>query len=79
MVNNPCKAPFIRGKPVLGRGRVTLQAESTLARIYTRNMLTPLPEPTALGACSDCLAFIKLTRLGELKCLYGEKLARLGG
>ena len=29
--------------------------------------------------CSDCLALTELTRLGELKCLYGEKLARLGG
>ena len=30
-------------------------------------------------ACSDFLALTKLTRLGEPKCLYGEKLARLGG
>ena len=29
--------------------------------------------------CSDHLALTELTRLGELKCLYGEKLARLGG
>ena len=49
MVNNPLKAPFIRGKPVLGRGRVPHQTESTLARIYARKMLTPLPEPTALS------------------------------
>ena len=39
MVNNPCKAPFIRGKHVLGRGKVTFQAESTSARIYARKML----------------------------------------
>ena len=49
MVNNPCKAPFITGKPVLGRGTVTLQAQSTLTRIYARKMLTSLPEPTALA------------------------------
>ena len=30
-------------------------------------------------ACSDRLALTELTRLGELKCLYGEKLTRLGG
>ena len=30
-------------------------------------------------ACSDRLALTELTRLGEPKCLYGEKLARLGG
>ena len=44
--------------------------------------MTPLLEPTAdssARACSDCLALAELTRLGESKCLYGEKLARLGG
>ena len=30
-------------------------------------------------ACSDRLTLTELTRLGEPKCLYGEKLARLGG
>ena len=30
-------------------------------------------------ACSDCLALTELTWLGEPKCLYREKLARLGG
>ena len=30
-------------------------------------------------ACSDRLSLIELTRLGEPKCLYGEKLARRGG
>ena len=30
-------------------------------------------------ACSDRLSFTELTRLGEPKCLYGEKLARVGG
>ena len=42
--------------------------------------LTPLPEPRAYNiarACSDCLSLTELTRLGELKCLYGEKLAWL--
>lgn len=30
-------------------------------------------------ACSACLALTELTRLGEPKCLYREKLARQGG
>ena len=30
-------------------------------------------------ACCDRLALTELTRLGEPKCLYGEKLARMGG
>ena len=30
-------------------------------------------------ACSDRLSLTELTRLGEPKCLYGEKLARAGG
>ena len=30
-------------------------------------------------ACSDRLSLTELTRLGEPKCLCGEKLARLGG
>ena len=30
-------------------------------------------------ACSDRLALTELTRLGEPKRLYGEKLARQGG
>ena len=42
--------------------------------------LTPLPEPRAYNsarACSDYLSLTELPRLGELNCLYGEKLARL--
>ena len=31
------------------------------------------------GAYSDRLSLTQLTRLGEQKCLYGEKLARLEG
>lgn len=30
-------------------------------------------------ACSARLSLTELTRLGDPKCLYGEKLARLGG
>ena len=29
-------------------------------------------------ACSNLLSLTELTRLGEPKCLYGEKLARIG-
>ena len=38
-----------------------------------------LSNDNSARACSDRLALTKLTRLGEPKCLYGEKLARLGG
>jgi len=75
------KAPFIWRKVVPGKG-VTLLAESCLLSVYMRKKLTPLPEPRAdnrAHACSDCLALTELTRLGEPKCLYGEKLTRLGG
>lgn len=44
--------------------------------------LIPLPKPRADNsacACCDCLALAALTRLGESKCFYGEKLAQLGG
>ena len=30
-------------------------------------------------ACSDRIVLIELTQLGEPKCLYGDKLARLEG
>lgn len=30
-------------------------------------------------ACSDCLVFIELIRVGESKCLYGERFVRLVG
>ena len=53
-----------------------------LANVYMTKKKTPLLEPTAdnsARACSDCLALTELTRLGESKYLYGEKLARLGG
>ena len=47
-------------------------------RLYEKKV-----DPFALAnsACSfsDCLSLMELTRQGEPKCLYGEKLARLGG
>ena len=39
----------------------------------------PFARVNSARACSDCLALMELTRLGEPKCLYGEKLAQLGG
>ena len=39
----------------------------------------PFARANSARVCSDCLALTELTRLGEPKCLYGEKLARLGG
>ena len=38
-----------------------------------------LSNENSARACSDRLTLTELTRLGEPKCLYGEKLARLGG
>ena len=47
-------------------------------RFYEKNV-DPFARAKSPHACSDCLALTELTRLGEPKCLYGEKLARLGG
>ena len=51
-----------------------------------REKLAPLPESragfamtTVLAHGSARLSLTELTRLGEPKCLYGEKLARLVG
>ena len=44
-----------------------------------RKNLPSLPESRAGRACSHRLALTGLTQLGEPKCLYGDKLARLGG
>ena len=43
---NETKAPFIWGKVLPGK-KVTQQAESSLASVYTRKKLTPLPESRA--------------------------------
>ena len=76
------KAPFIWRKVVPSK-RVTLLAESTLPSVYMRKKLTRakswLSNNNRARACSDRLSLTELTRLGEPKCLYGEKLARLGG
>ena len=37
-----------------------------------------LCDDNSARACSARLSLTELTRLGEPKCLYGEKLARLG-
>ena len=69
---------------------VTLPTESTLADPYMRKKGDPflragnarahaLIVQNGASACSDCLALTKLTRLGEPKCFYEEKLARLEG
>lgn len=72
------QAPFI-GRMVVPSKRVTFPARSTLASVYMRKNLTPLHESRAGRACSCRLALTELTQLGEPKCLYGEKLAQLGG
>ena len=47
-------------------------------RLYEKKV-DPFARANSARACSDCLALTELTRLGEAKCLYGEKFARLGG
>ena len=47
-------------------------------RLYEKKV-DPLAQANSARACSDCLALTELTRLGEPRCLYGEKLAQLGG
>ena len=76
---------FIWRKVFPGK-RVTLPAESTLSSVYMRKKVDPfarvkswLSNDNRARACSDCLALMELSRLGEPKCLYGEKLTRLGG
>ena len=71
------KDSFIRRKVVPGK-RVNLLAESTLASVYMRKYLTPLAESRAGRTSSGRLVLNELTRLGEPKCLYGEKLGWLG-
>ena len=82
-------APVLRRK-VVPEKWVTLPTESTLASLYMRKKGDPflrannarahaLIVQNGASACSDCLALTKLTRLGEPKCFYEEKLARLGG
>ena len=47
-------------------------------RLYEKKV-DPFGRANSARAYSDCLTLMELTRLGEPKCLYGEKLARLGG
>ena len=65
--------------------KVTLLAFSK--RLYEKK-IAPLPflcpsqqhsRMLWLSKCSDCLTLSELARLTKPKCLYGEKLARLGG
>ena len=49
-----------------------------IERLYEKKV-DPFARANSARACSDCLALTVLTRLDEPKCLYGEKLARLGG
>jgi len=49
------------------------------SRVNFTERLYEKKDDNRAGACSDCLALTELTRLGEPKCLYGEKLAQLGG
>ena len=45
----------------------------------TEKIVDPFARANSARLCSDCLTLNKLTQLGELKCLYGETLDKLGG
>ena len=45
----------------------------------TEKILDLFARANSARTCSDCLTLNKLTQLGELKCLYGEKLVQQGG
>ena len=47
-------------------------------RLYEKKVY-PFARANSTRACFDCLDLTELTRLGEPKCLYEEKLAQLGG
>ena len=47
-------------------------------RLYEKKV-DPFARVNSARACSGCLALTEFTRLGKPKCLYGEKLAWLGG
>ena len=47
-------------------------------RLYEKKIY-PFSQANSARACSDFLTLTEWTRLGEPKCLYEEKLARLGG
>ena len=47
-------------------------------RLYEKKV-DPSARVNNARACSGHLALTELTRLDEPKCLYGEKLAQLGG
>ena len=72
-------------KVVTGK-RDTLTAESTLASVYLREKVDRfarvkcwLSNDNSACTCSDRFTLTEFTWLGEPKCLYGQKLARLGG
>ena len=81
-LHHTSNAPFIWRTPTPSR-KVSIPTESTLASVYMRHKLTPLPEPTllVLVLCLKQRSRILIVSLwlGEPKCLYGEKLVRLGG
>ena len=43
-----------------------------------RKKLILLPKVKSIYACHDCFVLTELIWLGELECLFGEKLAQLG-
>ena len=66
-----CLSPLLYGK-----GGGPLSRVNFSARSYEK-MFNPFAQDKSTRACSDCLAFAELTRLGEPKCLYREKLPSL--
>ena len=61
----------------LASGRPSQPSQWASRALASEEKWSPYPDPK--GLCSDCFASTELTRLGEPKCLSGEKSDRLGG
>ena len=59
--------------------RENLSLQLSQLRRFMRKKVDPFVRANSASASSDCLALTELTLLGEQKCLYGVKFARLGG
>lgn len=84
----PCDQGLVHVKKDVPGRKVTLTVKSTTESDYMWKKTDPFAQVNSTCACSDCLncarscsdclALTVLTRLGVPKCLYGEKLARVG-
>ena len=73
-----CLGPVYMEKSCAGKEGHPPSRVNFSERLYEQKV-DPSARANSARACSDYLFLLQLTRLGEPKCLYGEKLARLGG